>query len=85
MALNINKVLKLTVTLTLKPVTCKYLDITKHYTKKGTNMHVNISCMSSACSYSYSNQVAMNAMELVVILDMCLYADFELLDSSAKF
>jgi len=40
-------------------------------------MHVTISYISSACSYS--NQVAITAMELVVILEMCLCADFELL------
>jgi hypothetical protein len=83
MALNINKVLKLSVKLTPKPVTCKQIDITKHYPNKGTNMDVTIKYISSACSYS--NQVAMIAMVLVVILEMCLCTDFELLDSSAQF
>jgi hypothetical protein len=46
-------------------------------------MDVNISNISSA--FSYSNQVAMTAMELIVILEMCLCEDFELIGSSAKF
>ena len=46
-------------------------------------MDVTISYISSA--FSYSNQMAVTVKELVVMLEMYFCADFELLDSSAKF